>query len=266
MTAPDRARSDPVRPDRARPDRVTYVGHATVLAELDGVRLLTDPVLRGRVGHLRRQAAPPAPDVADALDAVLVSHLHHDHADVPSLRKLPRDVPVLAPRGAGAFFERRGFSSVAELAPGESEQIGTVSITATEAVHPRHSRLERDSRAVGYLLGGRRRVYFAGDTDLFDGMRELSRDLDLALLPIWGWGPSLGVGHLDPERAARAVAMLSPRLAIPIHWGTLYPLGLARFRPDPLRSPPREFTGWTEKLAPQTEVRVLAPGEGTPLP
>lgn len=252
-------------PDRVTPDQVTYVGHATVLIELDGARLLTDPVLRSRIGHLRRQTASPAPDVAEALDAVLVSHLHHDHADVPSLRRLPREVPVLTPPGAGAFFERRGFSAVSELAPGESEQIGAVSVTATKAVHPRRRRLERDSEAVGFVLSGRRRIYFAGDTDLFDGMRELGPDLDLALLPIWGWGPSLGLGHLDPERAARAAALLSPRLAIPIHWGTLYPLGLARFRPEPLRSPPHEFTTWMGRLAPQTEARVLAPGEATSL-
>jgi L-ascorbate metabolism protein UlaG (beta-lactamase superfamily) len=252
------------RPDPT-PDRVTYVGHATVLAELDGVRLLTDPVLRGRIGHLRRQTAPPATGVAEALDAVLISHLHHDHADVPSLRRLPRELPVLAPPGAGAFFKRLGFSAVSELAPGESEQIGAVTVSATEAVHPRRSRLERDSKAIGFLLSGSSRIYFAGDTDLFDGMRELSRGLDLALLPIWGWGPSLGLGHLDPERAAQAAALLSPRLAIPIHWGTLYPLGLARLRPDPLHSPPREFAAWMEKLAPQTEVRVLAPGKATSL-
>lgn len=247
------------------PDRITYAGHATVLLELDGVRLLTDPVLRGRVGHLRRQTRPPAPDIAANLDAVLVSHLHHDHADLPSLRRLDRDVPVLAPPRAGEFFERRGFSAVSELAPGASTQVGALTVTATEAMHPRKSRLERDSEAVGFLLSGSSRIYFAGDTDLFEGMRELGHDLDVALLPIWGWGPSLGPGHLNPERAARAAAMLSPRVAIPIHWGTLYPLGLARLRPDPLRSPPREFAAWMRALAPQTEVRVLAPGEETSL-
>jgi L-ascorbate metabolism protein UlaG (beta-lactamase superfamily) len=247
------------------PRRITYVGHATVLLELDGVRLLTDPVLRERVGHLRRQAAPPGREVAANLDAVLVSHLHHDHADLPSLRRLDRDVPVLVPPGAGEFFERRGFSAVSELAPGESAHVGALTVTATEAMHPRKSRLERDSEAVGFLLSGSSRIYFAGDTDLFEGMRDLGRDLDVALLPIWGWGPSLGPGHLNPERAARAAAMLSPRVAIPIHWGTLYPLGLARLRPDPLRSPPREFAAWMRALAPQTEVRVLAPGEATSL-
>ena len=91
-------------------------------------------------------------------------------------------------------------------------------------------------------------------------------ELDLALLPIWGWGTNIGAGHLDPERAARAAALLAAKLVVPIHWGTLYPLGLARLRPEPLRSPPRELARWMRELAPQSEVRVLAPGETTSLP
>jgi L-ascorbate metabolism protein UlaG (beta-lactamase superfamily) len=248
------------------PDQVKYVGHATVLAELDEVRLLTDPVLRSRVGPLRRHGAPPAPAVTQGLDAVLISHLHRDHADLPSLRRINRDVPVIAAPGSLKLLKRRGFSAVSELAPGESSQIGGVTITAVEARHPSESRLERHSDAVGFLLSsGQRQVYFAGDTDLFDGMAELSGELDLALLPIWGWGPSLGPGHLDPERAARAAALLAPKIVIPIHWGTLYPLGLARLRPDPLRSPPSQFETWMRELAPQVEARVLAPGEAISL-
>jgi L-ascorbate metabolism protein UlaG (beta-lactamase superfamily) len=248
-----------------RADRVIYVGHATVLVELDGIRLITDPVLRGRVGPLRRHGPPPAPGLADDLDAVLISHLHHDHADLPSLRKIDRDVPVLSSPGARRLLERCGFATVIELGAGESARIGEVTVTATEAWHPGGGRFERNSEAVGFLLGGSRRVYFAGDTDLFDGMDGLGDDLDLALLPIWGWGPTLGPGHLDPARAARAAARLSPRIAIPIHWGTLYPLGLARLRPDPLRSPPREFVVRMRELAPQVEARVLPPGEATSL-
>jgi L-ascorbate metabolism protein UlaG (beta-lactamase superfamily) len=247
-------------------DRVTYVGHATVLVEVDGARLLTDPVLRSRVGPLRRHGARPAPGVAENLDAVLISHLHHDHADLPSLRRIGPDVPVIAAPGSRAFLERHGFSAVLELAPGESSQVGAVTVTAVEAKHPSEGRFERESEAVGFLLAGRRRrIYFAGDTDLFDGMAELGPGLDLALLPIWGWGPSIGPGHLDPERAARAAALLAPRIAIPIHWGTLYPLGLARLRPDPLRTPPRRFEAWMRELAPQVEARVLAPGGATSL-
>jgi L-ascorbate metabolism protein UlaG (beta-lactamase superfamily) len=247
--------------------RITYLGHATVLAEIDGVRLLTDPVLRSRVGPLRRHGAPPDPRLTEQVDAVLISHLHHDHADLPSLRRLSRTVPVLAAPGAGDFLDRLGFSDVRELAPGDSGEVGGVRVTATDANHPAGGRrFERASRAVGFELTGQRRVYFAGDTDLFDGMEAIGGGrLDLALLPIWGWGTNIGAGHLDPERAARAAALLSAKLVVPIHWGTLYPFGLARLRPGPLRSPPREFATWMRELAPQSELRVLAPGEATSL-
>lgn len=247
--------------------RVTYVGHATVLVEIDSIRLLTDPVLRRRIGPLRRHGAAPDPRLTEEVDAVLISHLHHDHADVPSLRRLSRTVPVLAAPGAGDFLNRLGFSDVRELTPGDSDDVGGVRITATDANHPAGGRrFERASRAVGFELAGQRRIYFAGDTDLFDGMKAIGGDkLDLALLPIWGWGTNIGAGHLDPERAARAAALLSPKAVVPIHWGTLYPLGLARLRPEPLRSPPRELARWMRELAPQSELRVLAPGETTSL-
>jgi len=247
--------------------RVTYVGHATVLVEMDGVRLLTDPVLRRRVGPLRRHGATPNQRLGENVDAVLISHLHHDHADVPSLRRLSRAVPVLASPGAGDFLCRLGFGDVRELAPGNAAEVSGVRVTATEADHPAGGRrFERVSRAVGFELSGKRRIYFAGDTDLFDGMEAIGGGgLDLALLPIWGWGTSIGAGHLDPERAARAAALLSPRTVVPIHWGTLYPIGLARLRPGPLRSPPRQLAAWMRDLAPQSELRVLAPGEATSL-
>jgi L-ascorbate metabolism protein UlaG (beta-lactamase superfamily) len=247
------------------PDRVTYVGHATVFVELDGVRMITDPVLRAWVGPLRRQGAAPSAGVTEEVDAVLISHLHRDHADLPSLRRIARDVPMLVPPGAGEFFERRGFCAVSELAPGESSQVGEIAVTAAEARHSGKRRFARNAEAIGFLLRGTRRVYFAGDTDLFDGMDALAGGLDLALLPIWGWGPNLGPGHLDPERAARAAAVLSPTIAVPIHWGTLYPVGLARLRPHPLRSPPHEFAARMREIAPQAEVRVLSPGEATSL-
>lgn len=249
-------------------DRATYVGHATVLAELGGVRVLTDPVLRTRVGPLRRHAGTPGAEVAEGLDAVLVSHLHRDHVDLGSLRRVGREVPLLVPPGAGGFFEERRFATVTELAPGESTAVGGVTVTAVEALHAGARRGAPDAQAVGFLLDAGHRVYFAGDTDLFDGMAELGADrrIDLALLPVWGWGPNLGPGHLDPGRAARAAALLSPRIAVPIHWGTLYPRGLAPFLPKPLRSPPLEFAARARELAPQVEVRVLSPGEATSLP
>jgi L-ascorbate metabolism protein UlaG (beta-lactamase superfamily) len=147
---------------------------------------------------------------------------------------------------------------VVELAPGDSHRIGAVTVTATRADHDL-GRRGLDAEPVGFLVEGTRRAYFAGDTDLFAGMTEL-RPLDLALLPVWGWGPNLGPGHMTPERAARAAALLEPRTAVPIHWGTFYPAGLARLRPRPLSGPPREFAARLRDLAPQVAVEILAPG------
>jgi L-ascorbate metabolism protein UlaG (beta-lactamase superfamily) len=247
-------------------DTITYVGHGTVLIEVDGVRLLTDPVLRRRVGPLVRHGSLPPAAVAEDLDAVLISHLHRDHADLGSLRRLGHETRILAPPGSGGFFEHHGFEAVAELAPGESSRVGALELVAVDAHHDGgHRRFATDPQAIGFLVRGRSRVYFAGDTDLFDGMADLEPELDLALLPIWGWGPNIGAGHLDPLDAARAAALLSPRLAVPIHWGTLYPLGLARFRGRPLREPGAEFAARMRELAPHVEARVLSPGEATSL-
>lgn len=247
-------------------ERVTWVGHSTVLAELGDARLLTDPLLRARVGPLRRQGPPPPAGARERLDAVLISHLHRDHADLPSLRALGAATPLVVPPGAGAFMRRRGFADVRELSPGESTTFGGATVTAVAADHPGARLGARNAQAVGFLLAGQRRAYFAGDTDLHPGMEALAgHGLDLALLPIWGWGPRIGPGHLDPERAARAAALLAPRIAVPIHWGTYYPLGLARLRPRPLVDPGRAFVERARALAPQVEARLLAPGEGLAL-
>ena len=108
-----------------------------------------------------------------------------------------------------------------------------------------------------------RRVYFAGDTELFDGLADAVGPgrLDLALLPVWGWGPSLGPGHMDPEQAARAAALLRPRVAIPIHWGTLLPLGLHRRHARLLHEPGADFARHVARLAPEVDVRLVRPGE-----
>ena len=192
--------------------QATYVGHATVLIELDGARLLTDPVLRDRVLHLRRAPTAVVPPLGE-LDAVLVSHAHWDHLDLGSLKRLGRDVRIVIPRGAGKLVRRRGFADVVELDEGGRVEIGSVSLTATRADHDAgRGPFGVRAPAFGYLIEGTRRVYFAGDTDLFPELADLS-PLDLALLPVAGWGPRVPAGHLDPRRAAEAARLLRARAA-----------------------------------------------------
>jgi L-ascorbate metabolism protein UlaG (beta-lactamase superfamily) len=119
------------------------------------------------------------------------------------------------------------------------------------------------SASLGYLLEGPPNVYFAGDTDLFPEMSALAERVEVTLVPIWGWGPSVPAGHLDPVRAAEAVARIQPRIAVPIHWGTLRAWGAQR-RLDPL-APAEAFADAVRRTAPTTEVRILMPGQGTVL-
>ncbi len=115
------------------------------------------------------------------------------------------------------------------------------------------------------IEGDGRSVYFAGDTDVFDGMAALA-PVDVALLPIWGWGPSLGPGHMDPARAAEAVELIRPEIVVPIHWGTLYPRALERLRPAPLRRPPEQFAEALRSRGSEADLRVLPPGASLDLP
>ena len=193
---------------------------------------------------------------------MLISHQHHDHLDVASLRRLGPDVRVIGPPGAVALLRRRGFRNTTELGVGGRATVGGAEIEAVAAEHDgRRLPFGPPEDALGFVVTGERRVYFAGDTDLFDGLAELAGTLDVALLPIWGWGPSLGPGHMDPTAAARAVALLRPRITVPIHWGTFFPAGLARVRGGPLMDPPRAFARQLQELAPDADVRVLLPGE-----
>lgn len=241
---------------------ITYVGHATTLIEIDGLRVLTDPIFRNRVLHLqRRGGTTPERDWIAGLDAVLISHLHWDHVDLPSLDLLDPVTPLLVPSGSGALFRKQGFADIREMEIGQRLTLGALTIEAVFAEHD-GGRLFSGLNAAsqGFLLHGSQTIYFAGDTDLFTEMDAISDSLDIALLPVWGWGPTLGPGHLNPYRAALALRMLTPRVAIPIHWGTFHPIGLQYLRPSFLNDPPRSFARFARQLAPGVQVSVIEPG------
>ena len=248
--------------ERAAGIGVRFLGHATVELDLGVATVLTDPLLRQRITFLRRIARRPAP-LSAAPAVVVLSHLHHDHCDLPSLRRLGDGVVLIVPAGGERLLRHKGFSAVVPLDVGETWRSGALSVTATPATHSgRREPWGPTARAVGYLLDAPgRRVYFAGDTDLFPEMDGLGAPLDLALVPIAGWAPRLGPGHLDPARAAEAVARLRPRVVVPVHWGSFGPIG---YFPSPATrtAPARAFADAVAHRAPGTEVRVLAPGTG----
>jgi L-ascorbate metabolism protein UlaG (beta-lactamase superfamily) len=241
-------------------EALVYVGHATLLVELAGARLLTDPLLGAGIGHVRRIAPRPRLEELAALDAVLISHAHRDHLDIPSLRKVARRCPVIAPRGCVRLLRRCGAREIVEVQSGDRVAVSGVEV---EAVHARHDGRRNPrgapAEALGYVLRGATSVYFAGDTDLFDGMATLAEGIDVAALPIAGWGARLPPGHLDPERAAQAAALIRPAVAVPIHWGTLRAIGTQRGLDA--AGPARAFVEAVARRAPATAVRVLSPGQ-----
>ena len=188
-------------------DRITFVGHATVLIEVAGVRLLTDPVLGSRLLHIRRWSAAPAAEVTERLDAVLISHLHHDHLDFGSLRRLDQACrSSFHPAAAGYFAAADSQLRDRARAWGE-HSIGA----AGGHRHPGRSSGRRypfgpEVEAVGFdFRAGRRRVYFAGDTDLFDGMKELAEGLDAlrccrSAAGARGWGGGISTRALRRAR------------------------------------------------------------------
>ena len=241
---------------------VRYIGHSTVLLEVDGVRILTDPFLRRRLGPLERHG--PAPDPADIgpVDLVLVSHGHPDHCDRTSLSTLEGRPTVVVPRRLGAKVRRWVGGEVVELRAGERESVAGVSVEAIRAKHWISPGAPR-AQPLGYVVGESARIWFAGDTGRVPEMRDLRGRVDLALLPVWTWGPHLGPGHLGPEDAAAVAADLGVRAAVPIHWGTLYPRRLHRVWTAPLIEPGDRFATSAALVAPGTEVHVLRPGDAT---
>jgi L-ascorbate metabolism protein UlaG (beta-lactamase superfamily) len=210
---------------------VRFLGHSTVRIELGGRVVLTDPVLTSRVGPLVRVVPPLDPSAWAGVDLVLISHQHGDHLHLPSLRLVSR-ARIVVPKGAGAWLRRKGFPHVEELGVGERLVDGELTVTAVHADHSGHRwgpRLTHGPHApaVGHILEAEKRIYVAGDTGLYDGMAALGQ-VDVAFLPVWGWGTTLGPGHLDPLDAAKAVELVKPRIAVPVHWGTLALPGVAR--------------------------------------
>ncbi|MFI5692630.1 MBL fold metallo-hydrolase [Kribbella sp. NPDC051586] len=252
--------------------RITWWGHATTTIEANGTRLLTDPVLTSRIAHLRRRRGPsPAPE-AGRCDAVLVSHLHADHLHLTSLPMVAPDAALVVPRGAAKLIHADSGAAYSdrciEVAPGNQIKIGSLEITAVTAHHDarRLPFSAHSAQPVGYRIDSSPSVWFAGDTDLYDGLAAEAGQVDLALVPVGGWGPSLGPGHLDPVRAAEAVRQVGASTAIPVHFGTFWPIGFDWVKPELFLPPGDRFRAAMAEVDPAVKVELLVPGESVEVP
>lgn len=241
-------------------DRLTFLGHSTVLIEMAGTRLITDPVMGHVLLSLRRHVAHLSSSSFADVNAVFISHGHFDHLDLPSLRALRGRPDLIVPAGLGHVVQGAGLGPVHEVRVGDRLSVGGVEIEVVPAAHGGRRSPWAAADAIGCLISASSSIYFAGDTDLFPEMAALAGRVDVALLPVGGWGPRLSRGHLDPRRAAQAAALIRPAVAVPIHWGTLSLVGLHRFMGTRFDAPGQAFADAVARYAPDVRVRVLAPG------
>ena len=251
---------------------VTWVGHATFVLQIGGLRVLTDPVWSRRIPGVRPRFVPPGVALTDVrpVDAVVISHNHYDHLDAPTIRRLPRDVAVFVPAGLGDWFRRRGFRRVTELDWWESARLDGVRFGLVPAQHWSRRGPADTCRTLwgGWMLTAPddRRVYFAGDTgygDFFTAIARRYPRIDVALLPIGAYHPRwfLRSVHMDPAEAVRAFLDLGADRLGTMHWGTF------AMTKEPVLEPLDQVrTAWAATGLPADRLWDLAIGETRSLP
>ncbi len=261
VVAPDLSRIA-VPPAPGEGARLTFIGHASWLVQLDGVSLLIDPILSDSIGPVVRRNVPPGVPYRGLprIDAALVSHAHYDHLDLPTLKRV--GAPVIAGLGLAPLFRGAGLGAT-ELGWWASARVGGVEVTFVPAQHWSRRGLADTNRALwgGFVVRGSTcAVYHSGDTAWFDGFAEIGRrfSIDAALLPIGAYDPAwfMSRQHMNPEEALRAFVALRARTFFAMHWGTF------KLTDEPLDEPPVRLEAERVRLAlPAGRVRVLAMGE-----
>jgi L-ascorbate metabolism protein UlaG (beta-lactamase superfamily) len=252
--------------------RATWLGHSTLLLEVDGVRVLTDPVWSRRIspssfiGPKRFQPVPVPISQLPPLDAVVISHDHYDHLDYPSIVELARcDVPFYASLGVGAHLEAWGVPTerITELDWWESVELPNSDFRITAAPSQHFSgRAAADRNRTLWssfaLRGPRHGVFFSGDTGLTPEYEEIARRLgpfDLVMLEVGAFHPAWGHIHLGPDNALEALRLLGGGSFLPVHWGTF---DLALHDWD---APAERLI----ELAPSLDAHLLMPMLGVPI-
>jgi L-ascorbate metabolism protein UlaG (beta-lactamase superfamily) len=221
------------------PARLTWLGHASWLVQLDGVSLVIDPVLGPSIsGVVKRNVAVGVPiDRLPKIDAALVTHNHRDHLDVGSLKKI--GAPMVAGAGTTPLAKSIGVTCT-ELEWWQSTKVGAVTVTFVPSQHWSGRTLfdNNDMLWGGFVIeGAGARIYHSGDTATFEGFKEIGRrhpGIDAALLPIGAYDPQwfMRTQHLNPEEAVQAFEDLGARHMVAMHWGTF------KLTDEPLDEPP----------------------------
>ena len=246
---------------------ITWLGHSTVVIDLDGVRLVSDPPPRPPRGILRRRGDTPERVAWRGADAVLLSHLHHDHAHLASLRRLP-GIPVITAPACAKWLSGKGIDDGAGLADGQWLAVGDdgrVRVRLVPAVHAHRPMPHRPNDAHGHLIrSDSATLWVAGDTELYPEMADLAEmagaPIDVAVVPVSGWAPRLSGGHMDHEEAARACDVVGARYAVPVHWGTLHVPAGRHLPRGWMDRPGFAFARDVRWQAPDCEPVVLHPG------
>lgn len=245
---------------------ITWIGHATFVVRMGSVTIATDPVWSDRISRVVPRWAPPGVPLADVpkIDVVTISHNHHDHLDLMTLRRIGPDALYVTLVGNGALLKRRGFNNVVELDWWEHHDVGGVRITAVPARHwSMRTPFDRNETLWGGFVysGAGRSVYHAGDTAMFDGFAEM-RDrlgaIDYALLPIGAYEPRwfMKPQHMNPEDAADAYAALGARHLVAMHWGTF------KLTDEAMDEPPRRMLEcWRSRGHEPSRLWILDIGE-----
>lgn len=250
---------------------VTWIGHATLLVQIGGLNVLTDPIWSERASPVAfagpRRLVPPGLRFEDLprIDAVVISHDHYDHLDVPTIERLVREhrPRFFVPLGVKAWLADHGARDVVELDWWETAALRGITFTCAPAQHSSGRGLHDQNLrlwASWVVAGGGRKLWFAGDTGYTTALREIGRRLgpfDLAAVPIGGYSvyDARHPNHVNPEEALQLFEEQGARLMVPIHFGTF------DMNREPFAEPPRRLLGAAVVRGLEERVAILSPGQ-----